>query len=351
MNILKRLNLLEQIERELAKTLKDDKKNWVKTARLLYKIENENLYELKAKSYTQYVKQLATINHINVSTLWRAKTAAGTYMELSNLKDVDLLDETLIKTTPEQLETFKKVRTIAPTQITSALKEKLLKGEKIRNELHDIWETYKPLKKGKTERGRKNSAKPEPVFAEPGYFGLGGEDTVSDAEKMSKYFISEDELTSANIKNSLRDKSWVQRTLGKYYLPCFATFTDLVIRDEEDNSINKIDIVAISKTSNTKTGKPVTLGVSILSELGSNLESKLRWAKYFHYFYIAVPLGTSNIDISGQNNFGLLTISPETKKEGLTHHIQILSPARALEVSDSALSMTYSQILQRSLRW
>ena len=94
---LKKLERIREIESRFAWLVKHDRKNWLEVAKLLYAIEKEELYLVKATSYTQYVKALALDNNVNISTLWRAKSAAVVFMEVSGFKDLEQIDKRMIK--------------------------------------------------------------------------------------------------------------------------------------------------------------------------------------------------------------------------------------------------------------
>lgn len=359
---------LEDIENELYALIQQSKRNWIRTAILLILIEEKELYRIKATSVTQYVQNLAKINQVNISTLWRAKSALKLYMEIRNIKSIEDLKEQEVKATPEQLETFSKVRTIAPNQIIEEIKERMLNGEKVRHELKEIWKTYSPLKQGKTERGRKPKSEIElPVnpdqFVVP--FNKAAEKTNVSIEKnkyrhevhdeltMQKYQLTSEQMDAANIVNALRAKFWASETI-KNPVRNYQIFHQVPIRLSSQEKTNKVDLMALVKGKYHQNDYPLIFGVSLVikNEELEDLKPVLQNASFCNYYYLAVPKNKKLIQIAKnvlQSNIGLLTISDEIEKG--KHEIKILKKAKQNLIDGLLLGEVFSQLMMKTLKW
>lgn len=363
-----RLERLKQIEADFEILIKNDRKNWIKVAKLLKQIELEELYLLRVSSFTQYVRLLSKENNINISTLWRARSAANVYMEISGIKDVAQLEERVIRTTPEQLEMYGKVRTIAPERIVMDLKERMLKGEGIRNELKGLWNTYRPLKRGKTERGRKKRFQEYMISpAESSQF-LMPYDTQEqranlmiaqnnyvefklDQGKLQKYQLSKEELLKANIANALRSASWAGYTFKITEHRPFAYFSKVQLKDDAYGG-TRIDVAALYKPKEDEQlyilGASIRVNTSTLSNISFLMETE----KYCHYYYIAVPMEEDFIAEAVKKiprRIGLIGID---KTVGDTRHkLKIIRRAQPRSLSCENKNSILSALLQKQLGW
>lgn len=162
---------LQDIEVQLQHLLEQDKRNWTKVAQLLIEIERYALFKEKAKSFTQYVKLLAKSLKIHESNLWRIKKAGEYYLAVYGTDEVNVIDTA--KTSPEQIEIFNKIKTVAPVEVIKDLEEKLIAGTTSRRDLRAIWSNYRPASRHK------------------------------------------EKVTSANLLEALKDPGWITETLGQ----------------------------------------------------------------------------------------------------------------------------------------
>ncbi|MFT5914031.1 MAG: hypothetical protein ACI81T_000518 [Bacteroidia bacterium] len=381
---------LELIESEFEWLIKNDRKNWVKVAKLLCKVEQGKLYEIKTNSFTQYVLGLAKSNHINASTLWRAKSASAVFMEIVGLENVEDIDASQIKTTPEQLELYGKVRTIAPERIVLELKEKMMRGEGIRNELKALWKTYRPLKHGKTERGRKRKVEKEYLVDadEASQFNLPfslteqeinfaiQDDSFAelklDSEKRRKYLTSPQEVLHANIANALRSPTWFEYTLRQTFVARHQVFKGVIpgklAGEKLTEQGNKVDVVGFVRPRNedeaddsqtkdavkSKLEKPLIFGASIRTNLAS-FESNiapLENAEFCNYYYIAIPLKNDFVDLALKKvprSIGILGINEDV--ENTKHRTKIVRRARLHEVACKQKARMMTELLLVGLGW
>lgn len=364
------LNKLEQIELEFEILIQKDRRNWLRVAKLLDQIESQKLYTLRSRSFTEYVKNLAQKNRINISTLWRARSGAKLYLEILDLKSLDELDESFVKTTPEQLETFSKVRTIAPAKIVDDVKNKMINGENMRHELKELWQIYRPLKGGKTERGRKKETplviddkKSKSQFVLP--YAL--KETVQnenvkgntvdkyweDLKKMEKYKLSSENLARANILNALRSDQWIARTLEVDFC---SSYEHLVSYNIQTNK--SIDLLTLAKPTANYKKRPVFIGTEIITDLDSFKKEKknILWkSKFCDYFYIAIPINQDYIDLAENlrseiSHLGIICVSDHLSND--TKHIcKILEKGLPKIMEDNYEYIMMQKVLERLLGW
>ena len=369
---------LQTIEDELSELIRKTRINWIRTAQILVKVELEKLHESTGKSYTQYVQGLAKQNHINVSTLWRAKSALVLYMELNGLTNYQTVHPLEVLTTPEQLESFSKVRTIAPEKIIEEVKQKMLSGESVRNELKLLWQTYSPLKKGKTERGRKPkdpnegeaTLKTEKKIARKAKqfviqlteveqqtnknVALGSYTSVfKDDYKLKKYNVSHEQLEAANLINSLHDDAWVRHTIGKSGISRFNVFLDNTLEDLHEVEMN-IDLLAVCKhIEQPKNELPLVFGVSIcidVKELVFDNEFLAHLA-FCNFYYVAIPNRKALLEkalVSIDNQIGIISLS-DSIVDG-RHELKIIRKALKTNIQLPLAAQLFGQILMKLLK-
>ena len=362
---------LQTIEDQLQELILKDKRNWVRTAKLLFEIEHKELYKNTTKSYTKYIQQIAEKNDINISTLWRSKSSAALYMALAKIRHINDLPEN-IKPTPEQLEAFGKVRTIAPEAIVSELQARMMRGENVRNELKAIWKTYAPLKQGKTERGRKlkvttqdlkettESAQAADQFLVPfspketeinafveenKYFFV-----LIDEHKRLKYKVDKDNMVAANLLNALRFKLWITETLQEKQIALMHAFTEVVIPKLAEKTT--INLVAIVKQKAQNLQKPISFGVSVVVKIAElhNFEHYLENAQFFNYYYIAIPSDPEIIQKAVRiihPSIGILTIVD--KIDNTHHELKLIrTAAQNLPTLQSSTEL-FAQLLMKQI--
>ncbi|MBB3696397.1 hypothetical protein KMW28_10590 [Flammeovirga yaeyamensis] len=360
---------LEQIELEFEILIQKDRRNWLRVAKLLDKIEVNQLYKLRSRSFTEYVKELARKNGINISTLWRARSGAKLYAELLGVHDVDKMDEAKVKTTPEQLETFSKVRTIAPQRIVDEVKDKMISGENMRHELRELWNIYRPLKGGKTERGRKRSEE-TPIAADKSksqfvvpydlkdsskneHVKANSLDKYwEDLKKMEKYQVSSENVARANIINALRSEQWLARTFKEDF-----TFKHEHLISFRLGAYTEIDILSVCKPNKMTKERPQFIGVEVVTNLEDFAKSKskiITKAQYCDYFYFAVPLNQQYIDHMKEfcegKPYGIICVSDELNDEN-KHDWKILKSTENLQISPQNEYIIMQKCIERILGW
>ncbi len=366
---------LTEAEQQLLILLAKDRKDWIRIARILLIIERERFYEDRFQSFTRYVHYLAAENRVNVSTFWRAKTAATVYMGLAGITAIEQLVPGKIKATPEQYELFKRVQTIAPEKIIGELRQKLLAGENIRNQLRQLWLTYRPLKKGKTERGRQKQKQrleaEQRVLQTASQFQLPytvEEDKVNkdiagqryyfilkDLEKLERYNLSTEELSMANVKNALRSREWAGQIFRNPHIYRFNLFQDVVIRPGNRQKPVKFDALAAIKPEKQRKKPVLLVGVRIILNVHS-LDRQLYRLKelwpFCHYCFVAVPQKDElvNLAIARTSEFtGILAIGEEVNAD--KHSISMVKNAIARTPDAAQLLPGYQSLLEMSMDW
>ncbi|NLR92441.1 hypothetical protein [Flammeovirga agarivorans] len=364
------LNELEQIELEFEILIQKDRRNWLRVAKLLDRIESAELYKLRARSFTEYVKSLAQKNGINISTLWRARSGAKLYMEILGYSDITEMDESIVKTTPEQLETFSKVRTIAPSRIVEEVKNKMIEGANMRHELRELWNIYRPLKGGKTERGRK---KDEPIAlddkANKKQFVVPYDMPSSkknehvktntmdkyweDLKKMEKYKLSSENVARANIINALRSEQWLARTFNVDFTSKFEHLIAFQLA-----AFTEINILSLVRPKKESAERPQVVGVEVITELSDfqkNRQKIIKKSAYCDYFYIGIPLNTEYIDaaqnfISKYENIGIICVSDQID-EDTKHEWKIVELAKKTPLTIQNEYIIMQKCMERLLGW
>jgi hypothetical protein len=186
---------LHDIEEQLIELARASAQRWQKIAVLMIEVEQNELWQGAARSYTAWVRQLAARAGVHESNLWRALKAGTFYNEVraqavqaqqavetqqERLEDAQselqtgrrepiamlpampampvvaalpALGDLDSKASPESLELVEKISRAAPPEKTAELVQKTLAGETTRRDLREVWRDYRPAVAG-TARGR-----------------------------------------------------------------------------------------------------------------------------------------------------------------------------------------------------
>lgn len=289
--------LLEELEGQLKQIIAKDKKNWIGIAQRLLRIEQDELYLYRCPSWSRYLTSLAVECRVHVSTLWRARSAAITYMEISGKNSITDLSQHRVPVTGEQLEMLKKVKSIAPEKIVASVQEKLLAGEPLRNDLKTLWDTYKPLKKGKTERGRKQKIPSDlvlaPAWGEIELPPTGQDDQLAaflaDQAKRMKYQVTGEEADIANIRNALTSVGWLVQSSKTWAEAAFAKPVPDVTVKHEGKPL-KFDQVIVARAGNQFTTWGILVRVA-LPAIEQVFLKEQEYLQFVHQVVVAAPAG------------------------------------------------------------
>jgi len=132
---------------------------WPKLGRLCGEVERFGLWRAEAKSFSEWVRQLAARLDLKEGSLWRMLSSARFYVELqSSLAKrgihLPLLDKLPESVSPESLELLSKLMRVAASTVTDPLVKGLIEGSVSRAQLRATWLAYRPVLAGRTARGR-----------------------------------------------------------------------------------------------------------------------------------------------------------------------------------------------------
>jgi len=324
---------LEKIETQLQALLEQEKRQWTRTAQLLIEIERDSLFFERAKSFSQYVRQLSEQFQIQESNFWRIKKAGEYYLKLHDTDDVQIIEQA--KTTPEQVEILAKIRTAAPSEVVQSLEKRMVDGETTRQELRDVWQTYRPLKEGKTERGRKPNNLP-PDVAPP---------VQSQSAKVA--------MTTVNILEALKNLQWAIDTVG-VDTDCSRLFTEVAVTAGSSRYPRRIDVVSIVR--HFRDGPlPTIIGVEIKADVNDlKRETKLtEYMPFCHYFYLAFPNETAFINAAKAvttQQIGLLCVTDEII-DGRYQVVMLRKARRSQKPHPALMGELYAKCLCQALDW
>jgi hypothetical protein len=353
---------LKEIESELKSLLTRERRQWTKTAQLLIEVDRNNLYKEKAKSFSQYIRHLAQEFGIHESNFWRIKKAGEYYLKLNNTDDYQVIDDA--KTTPEQVEILTKISTAAPPDIVQNLEKRMVAGETTRQELRDIWKTYRPIKEGKTERGRKpkkplNELNQQPEVEDEVEIEVDQLDQLDQSVKAVKVA----KMAAANIIEALKNYKWAIDTIdtidsidsinSNIFHDQFHLFYEVAVASGSSRYSRRIDVVGILKEP--KQALPTVIGVEIKVNI-NDLKRDMKLTEYIpfcHYFYLAVPNEQAMIDAAASvitPNIGILCVTDEIV-DGRYQVVIIRKASLISNPNSTLLGEVYGKCLCHALGW
>lgn len=324
---------IKKLENQLQNLLEREKRQWTKTAQLLIDIERSRIYRKQAKSFSQYVRQLAQKFKINESSFWRIKRAGEYYLKLHNTDNIEIIGKA--NTSPEQLEILMKISSIAPPNIVQDFKERLISGKTTREELRDTWRTYSKVKKDKPRRGRKSKKQLL-------------DNVIGDL------FTNPAAMTTANIIQSLKNPQWAIDTINQKKMDYFQLFTEVAVSSGTSSKPRRIDIVSIVKESN-KGPLPTVIGIEVKINI-HDLKRDMKLTEYIpfcHYFYLAIPNEQAMIDAAASvttKEIGILCVTDEVV-DGRYKNVIIRKAQRIKKPHPVLLGELYGKCLFHALGW
>jgi hypothetical protein len=324
---------IKKLENQLQNLLEREKRQWTKTAQLLIDIERSRLYRKEAKSFSQYIRQLAQKFKINESSFWRIKRAGEYYLKLHNTDNIEIIGKA--NTSPEQLEILMKISSIAPPNIVQDFKERLISGKTTREELRDTWRTYCKVKKDKPRRGRKSKKQLL-------------DNVIGDL------FTNSAAMTTANIIQSLKNPQWAIDTINQKKMDYFQLFTEVAVSSGTSSKPRRIDIVSIVKESN-KGPLPTVIGIEVKINI-HDLKRDMKLTEYIpfcHYFYLAIPNEQAMIDAAASvttKEIGILCVTSEVV-DGRYKNVIIRKAQRIKKPHPVLLGELYGKCLFHALGW
>ncbi|MDY6991055.1 MAG: MmcB family DNA repair protein [Pseudomonadota bacterium] len=326
---------LKHIEYELEQVLMVDKHNWIKVAKLLYEIEAKELYKLCASSFTQYVNELSRRFRVHVSTIWRAKAAGESYSKLYG-KNINEISSDEVNTTPEQLDILRKVQKIAPKKVVDQLEQKIISGENVRQALKNTWNVYKPLKGGKTERGRK------PKKSNSNQMLKTKDDIDSPVESSL--------MTATNIINSLSyELNWIEDAVGTTCTD-FQLFKEIAVYTGTTRYSRRIDAVILAMYQFEI--KIIGIEIKVNSHDLESDKKMMEYLSYCDYFFVAIPSTLIQVALNVlPKDMGIVVILDEFSEEGFYYKAILQRKSKKLNPPDTCIKEIQSQLLMKILGW
>jgi len=147
------------IQKELTAIENGELRSWGQVSALLDQIDISGYWHRDSDSFTEWLGKNAHTFRVKPAMLWRNFTS-GRYLNQLRVAakergvDIPVLAEIPKLVSPENIELLAKLERIIPVAEFDALLVRALKGEVKRVELRGLWETYRPVLKGQTARGR-----------------------------------------------------------------------------------------------------------------------------------------------------------------------------------------------------
>jgi hypothetical protein len=144
---------------DVAALLEGNARSWPETSSVLDRVERTRYWEGRAQSFSEWIALVAHRGGTNESILWRYLGAGRYYRKLrKSLKrrgivcpPLERLPETI---SPENLEILAKIERVMPKRAFEEVGERVLGRSITRDELRELWATYRPVLTGRTARGR-----------------------------------------------------------------------------------------------------------------------------------------------------------------------------------------------------
>lgn len=152
-------NSQKKIEQELLAIEKGEHRAWGMTSLLLFAIDKTGFWQDNCDSFTNWLEKNASLFKVKPATLWRILTAGRFSNQVreqlaNNNILVPHLEDMPCNISPENIEILAKLKRVVPKDIFLYFARRVFKGKAKRSELRSSWQTYRPILKGQTARGR-----------------------------------------------------------------------------------------------------------------------------------------------------------------------------------------------------
>ena len=141
----------KKLQKEIEKVVQRRTSSWTLIGRILDQVDHEKDWAYNARSFSEWMKSFALSIGMNESSLWRYLSAIRYYDKLRN--DLNLRKE-LPDCSAESLELLEKIERVVPKKEFEEVAGRVLGGGVKRNELRELWKTYRPILTGRTARGK-----------------------------------------------------------------------------------------------------------------------------------------------------------------------------------------------------
>lgn len=144
---------LTEAEETLVTLTAAERTRWQEVARVLMRVEAEELWRDAAPSFTAWVREIAARSSMQPSSFWRALKAGRFVVERAGASDADdVLND--LQVGAQSIELAEKIARYAPDEIAEDIVSRTLAGELTYANLYDTWKSYRPAARGLTARGR-----------------------------------------------------------------------------------------------------------------------------------------------------------------------------------------------------
>jgi hypothetical protein len=147
----------KKLEKNVAALVQQQASSWALIGMILDQVDREKYWARDARSFSEWMKSFAPRIRMNESSLWRYFSASRYYQKLR--KDLNLgKDRSLARlaenVSAENLELLEKLERVVPKKEFEEVAGRVLGGDLKRNELRELWKTYRPILTGRTARGK-----------------------------------------------------------------------------------------------------------------------------------------------------------------------------------------------------
>jgi hypothetical protein len=142
----------KKLQKEIAKVVQRRTSSWTLIGRILDQVDHEKDWAYDARSFSEWMKSFALDIGMNESSLWRYLSAIRYYDKLR--KNLNLRKELPDSVSAEGLELLEKLERVVPKKDFEEVAGRVLGGDVKRNDLRELWKTYRPILTGRTARGK-----------------------------------------------------------------------------------------------------------------------------------------------------------------------------------------------------
>ena len=361
-----KIDKLTQAEREIQNLLNQNEANWKDVAKIALAVREKELFKQSGiKSFTAWVKMIATRCDRSPSLIWRYIKAAKYYLYTVGSNDVEQVNNALAA--PETLVNLEKVEQIAPQKVFEKLKEKVLAGEATVIESRKIEKEYRPENKStkgnlnyfgkstdyidnKNEVGDKNEREDARVASFLSSHAVEAIKEVSVTESRPNRIATK---ISNSLKINLAD--WTKKCLGMRYPPKHSQ-SHTEVRVNNQGKRLRLDFLAVTRWSYKKP-KDVFI-VEIKSSL-ADFENDSKWEHYLNfcdYFCFAILGGDLKLREAIEDNtnteVGILEVNFSSKagdRDGIYYKPNVYRKPKKLE--PDKVCQIYETLYERVLGW
>lgn len=311
-----RARTLKMIEDKISNILNETFGSWNTVAILMMKVNDENLWDVKHKSFTAWVKDYAARSKKHESYLWKLLKAGRTYKEYEerqkekNKKVTSLSD---LKVDYGSLELAKKVAGADKDKLDTLCKE-IEDGELTRNTLKSVWHEVRQ------ERKEKNIKAPVNSYTEYEDDNIKIKDVLEDTAKTKA--ITELIKKKATVWINSKDEDINNKTRA---------FEEFPVRTGLTRNARRMDLLVVTNLDIDKHDKKYELSLYCIEVKVSlqDLKQDIKTTEYKDFvdgLYFAIPHNDKDmlhyIEEEQLKDFGILLCDIDKK------NVEVYRPAK-----------------------